>query len=104
MKDRITSAGILNYSAFGADKLLWTLVTCSASLLSRSLSARSSKRKIKSNLERRAAGRLMFSCGCKFLLYLPYTGFAAASIEVLAFKEVVMPALAIEIVYCSITS
>ena len=29
---------------------------------------------------------------------------AAAKIEVLAFKEVVMPALAIEIVYCSITS
>ena len=40
----------------------------------------------------------------KFLLYLPYNGLAAAKIEVLAFNVVVIPALAIETVYCSMTS
>jgi hypothetical protein len=59
---------------------------------------------MRSNLERRAAGRLMFSCGLSFLLYLPYTGLAAARIDVLAFNEVVIPALAIEIVCYSMTS
>ena len=37
-------------------------------------------------------------------MYLPYLGFAAAKIDVLAFSVVVIPALAIEMVYCSITS
>lgn len=38
------------------------------------------------------------------LSYLPYTGFAAAKIDALAFNVAWMPALAIEIVYCSIAS
>ena len=46
----------------------------------------------------------MFSWGDFVALYLPYNGFAAAKIEVLAFNEVVIPALAIETVYCSMTS
>ena len=46
----------------------------------------------------------MFSWGVISLLYLPYRGFAAAKMEVLAFKVVVIPALAIETLYYSITS
>ena len=38
------------------------------------------------------------------LSYLPMIGLAAAKIEVLAFKVAWIPALAIEIVYCSIAS
>jgi len=58
----------------------------------------------RSNLERRAAGRLIFLCGDSFLSYLPYRGFAAARIDVRAFNEVAIPALAIDTVYYSITS
>ncbi len=39
-----------------------------------------------------------------FLLYLPYTGLAAANTDVLAFNYVVIPAFAIDTVYYSITS
>ena len=39
-----------------------------------------------------------------FRLYLDPTGFAAAKIDVRAFSVVMMPALAIETVCCSITS
>lgn len=38
------------------------------------------------------------------LSYLPNTGLAAARIDALAFKVAWIPALAIEIVYCSIAS
>ena len=68
------------------------------------LSDSSSKTKIKSNLDINAGGRLRFLFIGNFLLYLPYRGFAAAKIDVLAFKVVVIPALAIEMVYYSITS
>jgi hypothetical protein len=60
--------------------------------------------KTKSNLDKRAAGILIFLCGLSLGLYLPYRGFAAAKIEVRAFKVVVIPALAIETVCCYITS
>ena len=46
----------------------------------------------------------MFLWMVNFLLYLPYKGLAAANTEVRAFKVVVIPALAIETVYYSITS
>merc|ERR1719265_1491291 len=72
--------------------------------LSMALLALSRRKNIRSNLESNADDRLMFSCGDSFLLYRPYTGFAAARIEVRAFREVVIPALAIEMVYRSITS
>lgn len=38
------------------------------------------------------------------LSYLPYIGLAAARIEALALRVAWIPALAIEIVYCSIAS
>lgn len=60
--------------------------------------------KIKSNLDNKAAGKLMFLCNVYFLLYRPYKGLAAASIDVLALRVVVIPALAIETVCCYITS
>lgn len=60
--------------------------------------------KIKSNLDNKAAGKFIFFCTDYFLLYLPNRGFAAAKIDTLAFNDVVMPALAIETVCCSITS
>lgn len=47
---------------------------------------------------------MTFSCGDFILLYLPYTGLAAAKIDVLALSLVVIPALAMETVYCSMTS
>ena len=47
---------------------------------------------------------MIFSWGDNLELYLPYKGLAAAKIEVLAFKEVVIPALAIDTVYYSMTS
>ena len=59
---------------------------------------------MRSNLDNSAAGRLMFLCGVSALLYLPYIGLAAAKTEVLAFNVVVIPALAIDTVCCSITS
>jgi hypothetical protein len=59
--------------------------------------------KIKSNLERSAAGRFIFFCGVYLGLYLLYRGFAAARTDVLAFRVVVKPALAIDTVCCSIT-
>jgi hypothetical protein len=77
---------------------------CIANSISLALLATSSKTKIKSNLESKAAGRLIFLCGVYFLLYRPYNGLAAAKIEVLAFKLVVIPAFAIETVCCYITS
>lgn len=46
----------------------------------------------------------MFSLGDSLGLYLPYKGLAAAKIEVLAFNEVVIPALAMETVCYSMTS
>ena len=60
--------------------------------------------KIRSNLERRAAGMLMFFYGVYDLLYLEKKGFAAARTDVLAFRVVVRPALAIDTVCCYITS
>lgn len=59
---------------------------------------------IRSNLDNKAAGKLIFWCGVYFLLYLPYKGLAAAKIDVRAFKVVVIPALAILTVCYSITS
>ncbi len=55
-----------------------------------------------SNLDNKAAGKFIFLCNDYERLYLPYKGFAAANIAVLAFKVVVIPAFAIEIVCCSI--
>lgn len=60
--------------------------------------------KIRSNLDIKAGGRFKFLLIGNFLLYLPYRGLAAANTDVLAFKVVVIPALAIETVYYSITS
>lgn len=52
----------------------------------------SNKRNNKSKRDNKAAGRLIFSEGDFFKLYLPKAGFAAAKIAVLAFKVVVIPA------------
>jgi hypothetical protein len=51
-------------------------------------------------------GAEMFKLYLKVLVlsYLPYTGLAAARIEALALRVAWIPALAIEIVYCSIAS
>lgn len=91
-------------SGLEAALFLWTLPICWANSISDSWSGLSKRIKIRSNLLNRAAGILRLSWGDLFLLYLPNWGFAAANIEVLAFKVVVIPALAIETVYCSITS
>uniref|UniRef100_A0A7C9ELW2 Uncharacterized protein n=1 Tax=Opuntia streptacantha TaxID=393608 RepID=A0A7C9ELW2_OPUST len=58
----------------------------------------------RSNLDKRAGGRLIFSAGVLRRSYLPQAGLAAARTAVLAFSEVVIPALAMLTVCCSITS
>jgi hypothetical protein len=60
-------------------------------------------KKSKSKRESKAWGRLMFSDGERRMLYLPYAGLAAARTEVRALSVVVMPALAIDTVCCSMT-
>lgn len=60
--------------------------------------------KTRSNLDNKEYGKLTFLWGEISLSYLPEIGFAAAKIAVLAFNLVVIPALASETVYYSITS
>lgn len=57
----------------------------------------------RSKRESNELGRLMFSLMALRLLYLPYKGFAAASTAARAFSVVVIPALAMLTVCCSIT-
>ncbi len=71
---------------------LWTCSTCCASAVSASELATSKINHIKSNRLRRAAGRLILSCGVAAILYLPNAGLAAARTAVRAFKVVVIPA------------
>jgi len=59
--------------------------------------------KIRSNLDSNAAGRLRFFWVDYALLYLPNNGLAAAKTAVLAFNVVIIPALVIETVCCSMT-
>nr|CAA79690.1 unknown [Saccharomyces cerevisiae] len=81
-----------------------TYVTCSANFSSSSLLGISNIKKRISNLDSKAAGRFILSRGDNLGLILPYNGFAAAKIEVLAPGFVLITALDIEIVCCSITS
>jgi hypothetical protein len=60
--------------------------------------------KMQSNLERMELWNSICSAACFKSSYLPKTGLAAARTEVLELRIVVIPALAIEIVYCSIAS
>jgi len=60
--------------------------------------------KMQSNLDNMELWNSIYSAACFKSSYLPNTGLAAASTEVLEFRMVVMPALAIEIVCCSIAS
>src|SRR5271156_2334837 len=83
---------------------MYTYVICCANLSSSSTEGVSKIKKRISNRDNKAAGRLMFSTGETLGLYLPYKGFAAARIEVRAFKVVVIPALEMEMVCCSMTS
>jgi hypothetical protein len=48
--------------------------------------------------------RSIYSCLDLYVTYEPKVGFAAAKIEVLEFNMVVIPAFAIEMVYCSMAS
>uniref|UniRef100_A0A0A9EEE1 Uncharacterized protein n=1 Tax=Arundo donax TaxID=35708 RepID=A0A0A9EEE1_ARUDO len=68
------------------------------------MSARSRINQRRSKRDKSAGGRFMFSAGVLLISYLPHAGFAAARIAVLALREVVMPALAMLTVCCSITS
>ncbi len=60
--------------------------------------------KNKSNLDINGADIFKLNFKVLDLSYLPNTGLAAAKIEALAFKVAWIPALAMEIVYCSIAS
>lgn len=60
--------------------------------------------KMESNLERIDDWKSIYSAACFRSSYLPKMGFAAARTEVLELRMVVIPALAIEMVYCSIAS
>lgn len=88
----------------GALLFWWTLPICLASSISLYLSGESIITKIRSNLDNNAAGRLRFFWVDSALLYLPNNGLAAAKTAVLAFSVVMIPALVIETVCCSMTS
>ena len=60
--------------------------------------------KIESKRDKIELWKSIYSAACLRSSYLPMSGLAAASTEVREFRIVVMPALAIEIVYCSIAS
>jgi hypothetical protein len=59
---------------------------------------------IESNLDKIELWKSIYSAACFKSSYLPKRGFAAARTDDLEFKIVVIPALAIEIVCCSIAS
>ena len=59
---------------------------------------------MRSNLVRRAGFKLMFYTTDFLGLYFEFIGLAAAKIDVLEFNWQTIPALAIEIVCCSIAS
>ena len=59
---------------------------------------------MRSNLERRVGGNLILSTTDIYGLYLELTGFAAARIAVLAFREQIIPAFATDTVCYSIAS
>mmetsp|Transcript_10011 Transcript_10011/g.21116 ORF Transcript_10011/g.21116 Transcript_10011/m.21116 type:complete len:296 (+) Transcript_10011:629-1516(+) len=82
----------------------WTKVTCRASAMSRSTSATSSIRNIRSKRLRSELGRLTFSLKDFRRLYLPYKGLAAARTAARALRVATIPALATDTVCCSITS
>jgi hypothetical protein len=60
--------------------------------------------KIASKRERIELWKSIYSAACFKSSYLPKSGFAAARTEALELRMVVIPALAIEIVYYSIAS
>lgn len=59
---------------------------------------------MRSNLERRVGGSLIFSTTDNLGSYFDFTGLAAARMAVLAFRVQIIPALATETVYCSMAS
>ena len=93
-----------SYSSSGCALNMCTWVTCCASRSSSSLVGLSKMRNKRSNRDKSAAGRLMFSTGETLGLYRPYRGFAAARMDVRAFKVVDIPAFEMEMVCCSMTS
>ena len=66
------------------------------------LSGRSRRIKIRSNLDINAGGRFMFSITDLFTSYFDFIGFAATSKDVLAFNWQTIPAFATDIVCCYI--
>lgn len=74
---------------------------CLASIRSLLSSILSSTRYKRSKREMRVGGRSMLRVMGQFRLYLDPTGFAAARIEVRAFRVVMIPAFAIDTVCCS---
>ena len=59
---------------------------------------------MRSNLDKRVGGSLMFSTTDSLGSYLEFTGFAAAKTAVLAFNVQIIPALATDTVYYSMAS
>mmetsp|Transcript_21945 Transcript_21945/g.54284 ORF Transcript_21945/g.54284 Transcript_21945/m.54284 type:complete len:252 (-) Transcript_21945:430-1185(-) len=78
--------------------------TCSAICRSRSYRRSSRTMKIRSNRDKMVVCKSMFSCAVFRSSYLPEGGLAAASTAARELSTVVMPALAILIVCCSIAS
>ncbi len=76
--------------------------TCFANLVSIDLFGISKIIYIKSNLVNKAGGKLIFYTTERFGSYFDKIGFAADNIEVLVFSWQTIPALATDIVCCSI--
>lgn len=83
---------------------VWRFTTWDAMALSAPSSLISLTMKMLSNLDRIELWNSIYSAACFRSSYLPKTGLAAANTDVLEFRIVVIPAFAIEIVYCSIAS
>lgn len=84
--------------------LRWELITKVARFLSIYSLTSSLMTQRTSNLDRMGSVRSTFYLNDKLVLYLPWTGFAAAITEHLALSVVTIPALDIEIVCCSMAS
>ena len=78
--------------------------TCCAFLLSSSTLTTSLINQIKSNLDTNGTGMLMLSISDESISYLPYFGFAAASMLAFAGSVILNPAFAMDTVCCSIPS
>jgi len=95
---------VLNSGSMALSRFMWILTICSARWRSTDSLHSSRITKKRSNLDMIGALMLMLARSVVLRLYRPPTGLAAARILVRAFKVACIPALAMEMVCCSMAS